>query len=186
MHAEIVSDKNEDYYEMIVDSICRKIPTMKSSDVFKNNEYRSDDLKFKNQLFANAVFYLNAAEILICHREKHTSAHAQELSPISMLLSFTCELFLKFLIIVKTYERNKCYGHNLNELYSKLDKTYKDKIKENTKDQDFNLRLIQHSEAFECIRYLHEKDITQVNWVFLLNFARVLKTVCTEVFCENA
>ena len=135
----------------------------------------------KNYYEANS--FLQAANMLYSEENKLYGWFNPVLYPTIVNISFSCELFLKCLL-VKNERPTK--GHNLKELFDKLDNEQRKQIKKLTKENDFDIVLKNHSTYFEKFRYVYEEDkeITNVNLLFLFSFANSLK-VLSRRLCDG-
>ncbi len=100
------------------------------------------------------------------------------LVPIVTNTAFACELFLKALL-----QKSKMLkgGHNLLDLFQDLP----DELKSNIiGPQDSNLfieELTRVSCLFEEWRYIYERQLTSLNFRFLLDFAEGLSTITNKI-----
>lgn len=84
--------------------------------------------------------------------------------PMAMSLTFSCELYLKILILKKGLSYNR--EHDLFSLYNILNEDIKSKILEcykklNGNDTDFDKKLEESKNAFKEWRYYYEIDLSQ-------------------------
>lgn len=105
---------------------------------------------------------------------------------ISSSISFSCELFLKSLLLFyNTGFRDNTDGHNLEELYNLLPKEIcgliKDRMTAYCPNDDFKLTLHEVGNTFMVSRYSCEQDEICTNVEFLFNLAKALMTVFDEL-----
>lgn len=103
--------------------------------------------------------------------------------PAAMLAAFSCELYLKAMLL--TYGRS-LRGHGLKQLFENLPGDVQAKIIElliergHTKE-DISLELDNLSEAFVEIRYYHERTGFAFDTVFLHSLLVVLYNYCEKI-----
>lgn len=115
-------------------------------------------------------------------------------------LSFSCELFLKYLIEEKGEQER---GHNLGKLFKNIDYTtrvilyrlisLRHRHSNGNKDmsnEEIEEKIRIHSHVFEDFRYLHEnpKKVFKENkfdFNFIINLSVVLKTYCEKTKPNN-
>ena len=110
--------------------------------------------------------------------------------PMIMNLSFSCEIYLKFLIIKcgKKYDRE----HDLQSLHKILIQDYQDKIRDHyinmNGNDDFEKKLEDSKNVFKDWRYFYEIDLDKqpygiyvVDTPFLDCFLKCLEKICNEV-----
>ena len=132
------------------------------------------------KIYYEANSFLQAANMLHGEENKLYGWFNPVLYPIIVNISFSCELFIKCLLV-----KNKApiKGHNLKELFDNLDNEQRQQIKGLTKENDFDIVLKNHSDFFVKYRYVYEEDnkITSVNLAFMFALANSLKDVIKEI-----
>ena len=97
----------------------------------------------------------------------------------SVIAALVCELSLKYLILKSNCSFPKT--HNLKKLYDKLPTSHKENLKSLTmrncnfiSDLDFENHLNSSSESFVHLRYSFEKNVHELNDIFLKGFKDAL------------
>lgn len=108
--------------------------------------------------------------------------------------AFSCEVFIKALLIYHGMSIESIKGHELDVLWSRYkekDSAHAEcverKMKEifNSKnDNMFSALLDNISDSFEYWRYIYEKPGGKINTNFLRIFREVLREVCCETFYQ--
>ena len=131
------------------------------------------------KIYYEANSFLQAANMLYSEENKLYGWFNPILYPTIVNVSFSCELFLKCLLVENKLPAK---GHNLKELFDRLDNEQKQQIEKRTKTTDFDTILEIHSDYFVNFRYFHEKseEISIVNLSFMFSFANSLKSVIKE------
>ena len=98
--------------------------------------------------------------------------------PKFVMLSFSCELFIKSMLYTKT---NKVEGHDLDELIAKLDCGDMESIKKNMDHpESFDSDLKEFNKPFVEFRYSFEKASCAIDTVFINSLSDVLYLVSAE------
>ncbi len=160
------------------------IATFKLDPKNKANKFRPDNPQFIKSTYSAAKEYHLAATILSANMGAVFEGESMPLiMPAGMIAAFSCELYLKALLLV-----NGCSlrGHSLKELFEKLPSHEQEIIMElliergYTKD-NILLELDNLSEAFIEIRYSHERTGFAFNTVFLPSLLVVLYRRCKKI-----
>ena len=94
--------------------------------------------------------------------------------------AFSCELFLKALLIWKQQSAKPIRKHSLEDLFSFLDQVEQAEIKEASQIFDWTVFMQESSKAFEKWRYVHENDaFLMISIGDLIRFSEALKN-CYE------
>jgi len=103
------------------------------------------------------------------------------LIPIVTNTAFACELFLKALL-----QNSKTLkgGHNLLELFQSLPEEIKRDIIGSRNSTHFFEELTRISCLFEEWRYIYERQLTSLNFRFLLDFAEDLSSITDIIVFE--
>lgn len=147
-----------------------------------------------NALHKNALYYAQSADILskeILRRlnDKDFKKFEQEdvglLIPIVTLNSFSCELFLKLILLI---ENNEVIvkDHNLKNLFNKISTEIQNNILDliADKNKDFNIdKFYQYLDEISLLfvesRYIHETCELTISYEFLIEFRDVITEICT-------
>ncbi len=122
----------------------------------------------------HAQDFKEAAEI-ICEKEPT--------KPVIVNLAFSCELYMKALLMLQKKNREIIIGHELNQLFSELDVTVKERILSETNIRNWDRFMKDSSNAFDAWRYYYEKDKSMIGHIpELFNLAEILDKICTEIF----
>lgn len=152
--------------------------------------YAMDDERIKNggnavieeyeKIYYEANSFLQATKMLCSDENKLYGWFNPVLYPTIVNISFSCELFVKCLLVKN---KTPIKGHNLKELFDKLDSAQKQQIKKLTKEIDFDILLENHSDYFVKFRYVYGENnkMSNVNLSFMFAFANSLKDVIKEV-----
>lgn len=98
-------------------------------------------------------------------------------------LAFSCELYMKALLMLQRKSREIIIGHELDQLFSELDETIRERILRETNIRNWNHFMKDSSNAFEAWRYYYEKDKSMIGHIpELFRLADTLDTICTEIF----
>lgn len=144
--------------------------------------------------FGNATMFRYACDTLVDKmdqgfsesgstvRQEEAKLKQSLVVPVIVNASFACELFLKSLLPSNTH------GHELDELFSKLDQDMQNEIMSWTgltmkcsnpayNMEQFYQDLKNNSNDFAAWRYFHEGHNLEANLQFLLTFLNVLNRV---------
>ncbi len=122
----------------------------------------------------HAQDFKEAAEI-ICKKEPSKA--------VIVNLAFSCELYMKALLMLQKKNREIIIGHELNQLFSELDVTVKERILSETNIRNWDRFMKDSSNAFDAWRYYYEKDKSMIGHIpELFNLAEILDKICTEIF----
>lgn len=104
--------------------------------------------------------------------------------PVIVNLAFSCELYMKALLMLKRKSREIIIGHELDELFSQLDEPVKVRILRETNIKNWDDFMQDSSNAFEAWRYYYEEDkaIRVGHIPELFRLADTLDKICTEIF----
>lgn len=149
-----------------------------------------------NALYRNGLYYSESANIIeneILKRSKTKDFKKFEkedvglFMPVTTLLSFSCELFLKLIILIDSNQIN-LKGHNLKILYNKMSEERKSDITQIMlkRNPDFNKEKMEMSineiaHLFVESRYIHEKCNIIVSYEFLKEFRSSLIEICSNL-----
>ena len=99
-----------------------------------------------------------------------------KLIPTVVNASFSCELFLKALLIWQRQSTTPIKKHSLVDLFGSLIQEDQDTIKANADIFDWSRFMREASEAFESWRYVHENDgFLWISIGDLIRFSEALK-----------
>jgi len=149
-----------------------------------------------NALYKNALYYSQSADIILSEvisRSNNSDFESFEktdiglIIPATTLMSFSCELFLK-LILVINLDITKVKGHNLESLYKQIPDKFKNDILQMMLDnnEDFNaeeFEICLHEIALLFIesRYVHEQCSIMISYEFLREFRNVLMIISARL-----
>ena len=77
--------------------------------------------------------------------------------PVIVNLAFSCELYMKALLMLQRKSHEIIIGHELDQLFSELDETIRERILRETNIRNWNRFMKDSSNAFEAWRYYYEK-----------------------------
>ena len=104
--------------------------------------------------------------------------------PVIVNLAFSCELYMKALLMLQRKSQLIVEGHKLNELFAELEEPLRQRVLCETNIQNWDGFMKDSSNAFEAWRYSYEEDkalrIGHIPELFRL--ADVLDKICTEIF----
>jgi len=103
------------------------------------------------------IAYLKARDFLDVARNLDIQEDFK-LVPTVINAAFSCELFLKAILIWKNESSDPIRYHSLKNLFDMLDKEEQDKIKQNANVYNWDSFIKEADRAFEEWRYIHEKD----------------------------
>lgn len=149
-----------------------------------------------NALYKNALWYSQASDILSNELlvrvqgkdfENFKNEDVGLFMPLATLMSFSCELFLKFILLVDS-NINNVRSHNLKDLYDMVSNEMKYNIinmllsRNPEFDVDeFQMYLSEIGSLFVESRYIHETCQLNISYEFLREFRNVLKDVSTDL-----
>ena len=82
-------------------------------------------------------------------KEAADAIYEKELSkPVIVNLAFSCELYMKALLMLQRKSREIIIGHELDQLFSELDKTIRERILRETNIRNWNHFMKDSSNAF--------------------------------------
>lgn len=155
----------------------KDILTIEEANNLVNQKKIQNDAKLlTGTSYANAKANNDAAMILF--HESVNNSHL--LFPTTVLASFSCELFLKTILLSKNIKSN---SHSLLDLYNQQSEDIKNKIitKANgMSKQEFERLLEENKNAFVDTRYINEKYALYMNPDFLIKFAQLLENIICE------
>lgn len=104
--------------------------------------------------------------------------------PVIVNLAFSCELYIKALLMMQRKNREIVIGHELNQLFLQLDETLKNRILCETNINDWDTFMKDSSNAFEDWRYFYEENkAIRIGYIpELFRLADTLDKICTEIF----
>ena len=103
--------------------------------------------------------------------------------PVIVNLAFSCELYMKAILMLQRKSREIIIGHELDQLLSELDETIRERILRETNIRNWNRFMKDSSNAFEAWRYYYEKDKSMIGHIpELFRLADTLDRICTEIF----
>ena len=105
-------------------------------------------------------------------------------TPVIVNLAFSCELYIKSLLMLQRKSREIVIGHELDKLLSQLDKPIQERIFRESNIENCDEFIKDSSNAFEEWRYYYE-DIkeTRIGHISgLFKLADTLDKICTEIF----
>ena len=142
--------------------------------VGKNNLSKIRDLNLlAKTTWSNAKANLDAAKILLSESKNNSIL----LFPTTVLGAFSCELFLKCLLLDND---KKLDSHKLLYLYNLLNEEFKIDILSlvrNATEEEFKENLKLYSNIFVDARYINEKTTTIFNPDFVICFAEILESI---------
>lgn len=104
--------------------------------------------------------------------------------PVIVNLAFSCELYMKSLLMLQRKSQTVVEGHKLNDLFENLDGPIKQRILCETSISNWDDFIQDSSDAFEAWRYYYEEDkaIRVGHIPELFKLADTLDWICTETF----
>jgi len=148
------------------------------------------DKNFKRTL-TTSQDYKNASKLTFEHANDFFTLCAnamytlfpQAIPAITANIAFSCELYLKCILL---YEQQEIKGHYLDDLFSQIKSVeVKQQIKDFVADKDFDISLKEVRKAFEICRYENEYPVMACNMRFLGVLMASLKREC-EILMEVA
>ena len=120
-------------------------------------------------------------------KDAANAAYKKELyKPVIVNLAFSCELYMKSLLMLKNKGKSVIEGHKLNDLFLELDNSVQERIIQESCIKKWNEFMTDSSNAFEAWRYYYEKDKSMVGHISELSaLAEVLDNICTEIFSKK-
>ena len=101
--------------------------------------------------------------------------------PVMVNIAFSCELYMKALLMWCSKCRKIIGEHKLNALFGMLEMPLQDKIKRESKIECWDDFLKDSADAFRDWRYYYEKDNVMFGYIGdLFVFAEVLDNICSE------
>ena len=103
--------------------------------------------------------------------------------PVVVNLAFSCELYMKALLMLQRKTREIIIGHELNQLFSELNEDIRERILRETNIRNWDRFMKDSSNAFEAWRYFYEKDKAMIGHIpELFRLADMLDKICAETF----
>ena len=122
----------------------------------------------------HAQDFKEAAEA-ICEKEPS--------KPVVVNLAFSCELYMKALLMLQRKTREIVIGHELYQLFSELNEDIRERILRETNIRNWDRFMKDSSNAFEAWRYFYEKDKSMIGHIpELFRLADTLDKICAETF----
>ena len=101
--------------------------------------------------------------------------------PVMVNIAFSCELYMKALLMWKNKSQEIIAEHKLDRLFAMLDLHIQEQIKAETGIRGWDRFLSDSSDAFCAWRYYYEKDNVMFGHIGgLVAFAEVLDNICSE------
>lgn len=122
----------------------------------------------------HAQDFKEAAEV-ICEKEPS--------KPVVVNLAFSCELYMKALLMLQRKTREIVTGHELYQLFSELNEDIRERILRETNIRNWDRFMKDSSNSFEAWRYFYEKDKSMIGHIpELFRLADTLDKICAETF----
>ena len=103
--------------------------------------------------------------------------------PVVVNLAFSCELYMKALLMLQRKTREIIIGHELNQLFSELNEDIRERILRETNIRNWDRFMKDSSNAFEAWRYFYEKDKAMIGHIpELFRLADTLDKIFAETF----
>lgn len=136
---------------------------------------RLKDIKYKDYKVASYMAYMRGEEFLEAAAIILSQKSYKLISPV-VNAAFSCESFLKALIIWQDKKETPVITHSLKELFGMLNQAGQSEIRNYMNISYWDVFIEAVDNSFDDWRYLSEAgEIKMVNKENLLNFARVLK-----------
>ena len=135
---------------------------------------------------ASKVTFEHANDFFALSMNAMKNLFPQAISAITANIAFTCEIYLKCILL---YEEQEIEGHYLDALFSKIKSNeIKQQIKNFVCDKDFDTSLKEVRKAFEIGRYGNEYPTMACNMKFLGDLMISLQKECKILLevAENA
>lgn len=138
---------------------------------------KSKKLEFDYQLssylaFRHAQDFKKSAELLDDNRIT---------KPVMVNIAFSCELYMKALLMWTNKTQDVIDKHKLDELFYQLSHSWREKIKKSLDVQNWECFWKDSADAFCAWRYYYEKDNVMFGHVgILFAFAEILDKICEE------
>ena len=101
--------------------------------------------------------------------------------PVMVNIAFSCELYMKALLMWHSKCREIIGEHKLDALFGMLEMPLQDRIRCETKIEYWESFLKDSADAFCAWRYYYEKDNVMFGHIGgLFSFAEVLDNICSE------
>ena len=101
--------------------------------------------------------------------------------PVMVNIAFSCELYMKALIMWNHKNREIIGKHKLDALFGMLEISIQERIRKETDIQNWDTFLKDSADAFCAWRYYYEKDNVMFGHIGdLFAFAEVLGSICSE------
>ena len=101
--------------------------------------------------------------------------------PVMVNIAFSCELYMKALLMWNRKDREIIEEHKLDALFGMLEISVQERIKQETGVQNWDAFLKRSADAFCAWRYYYEKDNVMFGYVGnLFAFSEVLDSICSE------
>lgn len=149
-----------------------------------------------NALYKNALYYSQSADIISTEISKkltcksYTNFIKEDIGlfmPLVTLTSFSCELFLKLILLINSNDIN-LKGHNLAFLYNKIPMEMQNDIVQILLEKNPNFNIVEFqkylneiSSLFIDSRYIHEKCELSISYEFLKEFRYALIDICNNL-----
>ena len=122
----------------------------------------------------HAQDFKEVAEV-ICEKEPS--------KPVIVNLAFSCELYMKALLMLQQKNRKIIISHELDQLFSELNEDIRERILCETNIRNWDRFMKASSNAFEAWRYYYEKDKSMIGHIpELFRLADTLDKICFEIF----
>jgi len=136
---------------------------------------RLKDIKYNYYKTASYMAYMRGEEFLEATEAILSQKSHKLIAPV-VNAAFSCESFLKALIIWQDKKETPIITHKLKELFGMLDSAVRSEIIQRMNISYWDVFIDAIDNSFDDWRYLSEAgEIRMVNKENLLNFARVLK-----------
>ena len=111
---------------------------------------------------------------------------SEVLKTVVVNLAFSCELYMKSLLMLQRKSQEIVVGHELDKLFAALDEPVRKRVAEETTIKDWNGFMKDSSNVFEAWRYYYEKDKSMIGHIpELFRLADVLDGICSEIFASK-
>ena len=101
--------------------------------------------------------------------------------PIMVNIAFSCELYMKALLMWSNKKQEVISAHKLDELFEMFDPELQKKIKNDSGIKCWDRFLKESSDAFCSWRYYYEKDNVMFGHIgYLFSFAEALDEICLK------
>lgn len=125
---------------------------------------------------ASKLAYDQANDFFILSMNAMNTLFPQAIPAITANIAFSCEMYLKSILL---YEEQEAKGHYLDDLFFKISsEKIKAEVKYLTSDENFDLSIKEVRKAFEICRYENEYPMMACNMKFLGVFMAALRKEC--------